>query len=406
MTPPIWIFDFASQEIEKIEHERTNDRDPVWIGDKVYFISDRNRITNVFSYDTRTKAVSQVTHHDDFDVLSATGAGQSIYYEQAGRIRRLDTGTGTQYAIPVLIQADQPAARPHGVDASKTIESVALSPDGGQVAFAARGDVHLVAAKSGHSVNLTHSSDSHERDPVWSADGKRLAWCSDKSGEYQLVIYSLEDRRQRVIPLEKSPELLLSSQLVARRTKPGAFKQAQRAVVGRCGERGSPPHRARSTRAFGLWRARRDFPRTAATSPTACTCRRICAPSAFTTAIRGRFTRSPTVRAIVPSPTGARMATISISFPARISVTKTTWLSIGNIGQRSFYTFYVAALGKDTPPRLPADGHRGHRETESRRSREKDKPAKAARRRLRRAARPHRGLADQAGQLRPPERGS
>jgi len=212
MTPPIWLFDLTTHEVEKIPHNRTNDRDPIWIGDKVFFVSDRNRIANIFAYDTTTSEVTQVTHHEDFDVLTATGSAAGIHYEQAGRIHRLDPASGHSSPIPVHIAADQPDARPHWVGAAKTIESVALSNDGSQVAFGARGDIHVVAAKSGHSLNLSHSSDAHERHPVWSSDGRSLAWVSDASGEYRLIVRSLDGAEDRVIPLDDSPSFYFDPQ--------------------------------------------------------------------------------------------------------------------------------------------------------------------------------------------------
>lgn len=353
MAPPIWIFDFATQQIEKVEHDRTNDRDPVWVGDKVYFISDRNRIGNVFSYDTQTKAVAQLTHHEDFDVLSATAAGQSIYYEQAGRIRRLDTATGQTAAISVQIQADQPAARPHSVDASKTIEAVALSPEGSQVAFAARGDIHLVAAKSGNSVNLTHSSYGHERNPVWSPDGKRLAWCSDASGEYQLTIYSLENRSERVIPLEKNPSFYFHlawapdgrSLVLSNKHNQLLWVDVERAQSREIDRDEYAPSGSGVRARF---------------SPDG---RYLAYSLHMSTHMRAIHLYDSQTRQIFALTDGASDSTEPnwsrdghyLYFLSSEDVgTKTNWLSIGNIGQRSQYTFYVAALGKDTPPRLPA----------------------------------------------------
>jgi tricorn protease len=205
MTPPIWLFDLQTHEVEKIPHDSTNDRDPVWIGDTVYFISDRDRIANIFAYDTTTGAITQVTHHDDFDVLTATGSTSGVWYEQGGRIHRLDPATHDSTTVAVHIAADQPHARPRWVEAADTIESVALSADGGRVAFGARGDIHVVATKSGHSLNLSHSSGSHERHPAWSPDGASIAWVSDEPGEYRLVIHTFATGENRIVTLDDAP---------------------------------------------------------------------------------------------------------------------------------------------------------------------------------------------------------
>jgi len=212
MTPPIWIFDFKTQEIEKVPHNRTNDRDPIWVGKTLYFISDRDRIANIYAYNSVTQKVVQVTYHDDFDVLNATASQVGIHYEHAGRIHRLDPVTGKANALSIKISADYPDVRPHWEAVADTIESGALSPDGSQVVFSARGDIHLVAAKSGHSLNLTKSSSSHQRTPVWSRDGKSLAWFSDHSGEYQLVVHNLETDSKQVVSLDAAPSFYFQPQ--------------------------------------------------------------------------------------------------------------------------------------------------------------------------------------------------
>ncbi len=205
MTPPIWLFDLASHEVEKIPHDRTNDLFPMWIGNHVYFVSDRNYNANIFSYDTTTKQLSQLTFHETFDVKHASAGANQIVYEQAGRIHLLDPITGKTRPIPISISADQPDARPQWVDPLKQFEYSSISPDGAQTAFCARGDVFLVANKSGHIRNLTRSSDVHEREPVWSPDGANIAYLSDASGENQLYIQALTDSNIVAIDLDEQP---------------------------------------------------------------------------------------------------------------------------------------------------------------------------------------------------------
>jgi len=212
MTPPIWIFDFATHQVEKIPHHRTNDRDPLWVGDQLYFISDRDRIANIYRYDSGTKAVTRVTAHEDFDVLNATASPLGIVYEQAGRIHQLNPHTGESKPVSVAIAADHPHARPRWQSVVKQIESVGFSTDGSQLAIGARGDIHVLAASSGHSQNLSHSSDSHQRHPAWSPDGKKLAWVSDHSGEYQLVIYSLDEGSETIVRLDENPSFYFQLQ--------------------------------------------------------------------------------------------------------------------------------------------------------------------------------------------------
>lgn len=187
-TQPIRIIDLASNAVEKLPWKNSNDRNAMWVGATVYFLSDRDGTTNLFSYDAGTKVVKQLTHHADFDVMNASADADAIVYEQAGYIHLFDlkTGQATQLAIDVV--GDFPWARPQFKRVATMIREAALSPTGVRAAFEARGDIFTVPADKGDSRNLTQSSDAHEHSPTWSADGAQLAWLSDAGGEHQLVI--------------------------------------------------------------------------------------------------------------------------------------------------------------------------------------------------------------------------
>ncbi|MFC1716221.1 hypothetical protein ACFL6S_21290 [Candidatus Poribacteria bacterium] len=187
-TTPIWLFDLQSHEIEEIPHENASDTFPIWIGDIVYFLSDRNHTMNLFEYDTNSKEVQQVTHHTDFDIKCASGGDGVIVYEQAGRIHVFSPSDGTTRPLKIRATPDLPDVRPHYKNVGSSVRSAHVSPSGVRAVFEARGDIFTAPVKKGDIRNLTRSPGIHERSPSWSPDGKQIAYLSDESGEYQLMV--------------------------------------------------------------------------------------------------------------------------------------------------------------------------------------------------------------------------
>ena len=187
-THPIRVIDLNDNAVEKLPWADSNDTAPMWIGDTVFFLSDRSGTTNLFGYDRRTKQVAQLTRHDDFDIMSASAGADAIVYEQAGYIHLVDAATRKPQRLSIEVTADFPWARPQLEKVAPMIRSAVLSPTGVRAAFEARGDIHTLPAEKGQARNLTASAGVHDRSPVWSPDGAQIAWLSDASGEYQLMI--------------------------------------------------------------------------------------------------------------------------------------------------------------------------------------------------------------------------
>ena len=188
MTTPIWIFDLETHEVEEIPHGNATDTRPVWLGNTVYFMSDRGRTMNVFAWDAGTGKVRRVTRHEDFDVKWLSGWGGRVVYEQAGRLHILDAETGGSRPFPVRISPDLPALRPRWVEARRYVRSMGVSPTGVRAVVEARGEILTVPVKDGDVRNLTRSPGVNDRYPAWSPDGARIAWFSDEGGEYALMI--------------------------------------------------------------------------------------------------------------------------------------------------------------------------------------------------------------------------
>ena len=202
---PIRVMSLADYSVEKLPWTDSNDSDPMWLGNTVYFLSDREFTTNLFSYSLDTKAVKQLTRHDDFDIMNASAGPDAIVYEQAGYLHLLDTKTGQARQLAIEVTGDFPWARPQFKKVAGMIRNAALSPTGVRVAFEARGDIFTVPAEKGDWRDLTKTTAVHEQDPVWSPDGTQLAWLSDASGEYQLMIGDQSGLgKPRAVPLPAS----------------------------------------------------------------------------------------------------------------------------------------------------------------------------------------------------------
>ena len=185
---PIWIVDLKTYDLVSPPWTDSKDMEPVWVGSTVYFISDRDGVANVWSYEVGAKRLSQVTKFNDFDVKTMDAGAGAVVFEQAGVIHELDAKSGREHVVNITAAGDFPWMMPRWEDVSSRMTNMALSPTGKRVVVEARGEIFTIPAEKGDVRNLTNSSGSAERDPAWSPDGKFVSWFSDKSGEYKLVI--------------------------------------------------------------------------------------------------------------------------------------------------------------------------------------------------------------------------
>jgi tricorn protease len=211
-TNPIWIVNLATLDLTKVPRDNSNDSNPLWVGDKVYFLSDRNGPVTLFAYDTRTKQVEQLVDNKTFDLKSASAGPGGIVYEQFGSIHLYDPATRAEHAVPITLHGDLPALAPAlALIDPHTILNAAISPTGQRAVFEAHGDIFTVPAEKGDARNLTDTSNAAERDPDWSPDGKSIAYFSDASGEYQLFIRDQDGiAPPKIINLGPSPSFFYS----------------------------------------------------------------------------------------------------------------------------------------------------------------------------------------------------
>jgi tricorn protease len=185
---PIWIVDLKTYDLVSPPWTDSKDMEPVWVGSTVYFISDRDGVANVWSYEIAAKRLAQVTKFDDFDVKTMDAGAGAVVFEQAGVIHELDPKSGRDRVVNITAAGDFPWMMPRWEDVTSRMANMALSPTGKRVVVEARGEIFTIPAEKGDVRNLTNSSASAERDPAWSPDGKYVSWFSDRSGEYKLVI--------------------------------------------------------------------------------------------------------------------------------------------------------------------------------------------------------------------------
>jgi len=188
-TTPIWIADLKDSSITKVPRDNSNDHSPMWVGDTVYFLSDRNGPVSLFAYDTKSKQVSEALHSDGLDFKNASAGPDAVVVEQFGAIKLYDPTTHQAKNVPIHVTGDLAAVRPHFTKVDpKRIQSFGISPSGVRAVLEAWGEIFTIPTDKGDIRNLTRSPAVADRDPSWSPDGKSIAYFSDESGEYELCI--------------------------------------------------------------------------------------------------------------------------------------------------------------------------------------------------------------------------
>ena len=193
MADDIWIYNPGQGKVTNITNNDAQDIFPMWVGEEIYFASDRDMTMNLFVYNTRTGATEKVTNFREYDVKFPSTDGKTIVFENGGWLYRLNPATKEYNKIPVTLAAEGVYSRTeYRTLKAADITAVSAAPDGSRVAVTARGEVFDVPVGKGVTRNLTRSSNSNDRGAVWSPDGKWIAWISDATGETELCLYDVK----------------------------------------------------------------------------------------------------------------------------------------------------------------------------------------------------------------------
>ena len=187
-TTSIWIARLSDAAIERVPRDNSTDRRPMWVGDTIFFLSDRDGATTLYSYELGSKRVTRRVDNTGLDIKNASAGPGGIVLEQFGAIRLYDLATGKESAVPIRLDGELTGAQPHWVNVGKKLQHPALSPTGVRAAFEARGEIVTVPARKGDARNITGTVGVTERYPTWSPDGQTLAYFSDSGGPYHLEL--------------------------------------------------------------------------------------------------------------------------------------------------------------------------------------------------------------------------
>jgi len=194
----VYIYDFETNEEKNITNFEGTDRMPMWVGDKIYYVSDKDRVLNLYSFDNKTGETKQLTQHQEYDIRRPDFDDKNIVYELGGQIWKYDLIAGKASQVPIEILADAPETRPSIQNVSDMIQGFDISPTGKRALINARGEIFSVPAEEGSIKNISNNCGARDKDAAWSPDGSKIAYLSDKSGELEIYVQDAKGETEAV----------------------------------------------------------------------------------------------------------------------------------------------------------------------------------------------------------------
>ena len=192
MADDIWVYNPGKKTVDNISNSSSQNIIPMWIGDNIFYISDRDRTMNLFVYNTRTKQTEKVTNFTEYDIKFPSAHGNTLVFENGGYIYKMDAAERVPHKVNISLTSDNIYARSETKDGSKYVTGSSLSPDGLRIAVTARGEVFDLPVEKGVTKNITRTPGAHEREAAWSPDGKYIAYISDRTGETEIYLQPSE----------------------------------------------------------------------------------------------------------------------------------------------------------------------------------------------------------------------
>jgi tricorn protease len=211
----LWIDSAGKGNFKKLINLKGNLASPMWIDNRIYFISDHEGIGNIYSCTLTGKNVKRHTNHTTFYVRNAKTDGKRIVYHAGSDIYVYDTQKNLSRKITIQYNSPRVQTNRKFVEAEKYLEDYAIHPKGEMICITSRGKVFSMPNWEGPVSQNGKKSSARYRLGRWLYDDKRLVVVTDEKGEDTLQIYYTDAAKNpenlpflnigRPIELEPSP---------------------------------------------------------------------------------------------------------------------------------------------------------------------------------------------------------